>query len=251
MNILILNASPKRKGGASRFFSKLMKLMLLGCNITTCDVRGRSDYEKALSLLDGADAVFISSPLYVDGIPAHMLPFLMQAEHICVEKCYHFKLYVLSNSGFIEGKQNALHLKMYEAWCNRANIEWGGGLGIGGGVMLHVLYILFPISVIIRCIQIVLFVIQTGTISGAEIWSYCSGLLVTPFFFIGAFVCTAMVAYAIRNKKLIKNIYTRPLIPSFLFLIVADIFMLISAILKGTLPHKLFRKVDFATLKNE
>lgn len=245
MNVLILNASPKRKGGASRFFSKLIKLMLLGCNVTTCDVRGRSDYEKALSLLADVDAVIISSPLYVDGIPAHLLPFLMEAEYICTQKHYRFKLYVLSNNGFIEGKQNALHMKMYEAWCNRASIEWGGGLGIGGGVMLYVLYILFPISVIIRCIQIVYIIIQTGSITGSEIWSYCSGLLVTPFFFIWPLVCTAIIANAIRCKKNIQNIYTRPLIPSFLFLVAADIFMLLSAILKGTLPHQLFRRINF------
>ena len=36
--------------------------------------------------------------------------------------------------------------------------------------------------------------------------------------------------------------YTRVLMPSFLFLIGADIFMLLSALFHGTLPHKLFRK---------
>ncbi len=244
MNILILNASPKRKGGASRCFSRLMNLMLLGCKVTTCDVRGPGDYKNALSLLENVDAVVISSPLYVDGIPAHMLPFLIQAEQLCVEKRRCFKLYVLSNSGFIEAKQNALHLKMYEAWCSRAGIEWGGGLGIGGGVMLYVLYILFPISVIIRFAQVLLAIIQTGGISGADIWAYCSGLLVTPFFFILPFVCMAVMAFTIRNKKSHTNIFTRPLIPSFLFLIAADIFMLLSAILKGTLPHKLFKRVS-------
>lgn len=243
MNILILNASPKRKGGASRCFSRLMKLMLLGCRVTVCDVRGAGDYKNALSLLEYADAVIISSPLYVDGIPAHMLPFLIQAEHLCAEKHYHFKLYVLSNSGFIEGKQNALHLKMYEAWCTRARIQWGGGLGIGGGVMLYVLYILFPISVIIRFAEIILIILQKGNITGAEIWAYCSGLLVTPFFFIWPFASTAVMAFTIRKRKKRNCIYTRPLIPSFLFLIAADVFMLLSAILKRTLPHKLFSRV--------
>lgn len=251
MNILILNVSPKRKGGASRFFSSLLRLMLCGCHITTCDIRGKGDYEKALSLLCDMDAVVISSPLYVDGIPSHMLPFLIKAEQKCLKTQCHFKLYVLSNSGFVEGKQNALQLKMYEAWCSRAGAEWGGGLGIGGGVMLHVIYILFPILVLIRCVEIAIMAYQTGSAAAFATWSPWIGLLVTLFFFIGAFACEAIVAHAIRCKKQIKNIYIRPLIPSFLFLIAADIFMLLSAIFKGTLPHRLFVRIDSALFKKD
>lgn len=244
MNILILNASPKRKGGASRFFAKMMKLMLAGCKITTCDVSGPGDYENALSHFENVNAVIMSVPLYVDGIPAHMLPFLMQAEQLCTEKHCNFKLYAVSNNGFIEGRQNATHLNMYEAWCARAGVEWGGGLGIGGGVMLHVLFILFPISVLITLIQIILAVIQTGDISGAMLWDYCSGLLSTPFFFIWPLICMIILGVTIRRKKACKNIFTRPLIPSFVFLLCADIFMLISSILAGTWPHKLFKRIS-------
>lgn len=252
MNVLIINASPKRKGGASRFFSRLLKLMLWGCKVTVCDVRGHGDYEKALSLLADADAVVISSPLYVDGIPAHMLPFLMEAERVCIEKQCDFKLYVLSNSGFVEGKQNASHLKMYEAWCDHASIEWGGGLGIGGGVMLHVLYIFYPISVIAQFGQITIDYVQTGSvITGLELLSQCTGLFITPIFFIGPFVCEAIMAYGIRRKKQIKKMYTRPLLPSFLFLVGADIFMLLSAVLHGTLPHKLFRRIEAESSMND
>lgn len=248
MNILVLNASPKRKGGASRCFSWLLKLLLVGCKITTLNIRNQADYAKALTLLDRMDAVVISSPLYVDGVPAHMLPFLEKAEYECRQKHYRFKLYVISNSGFVEGVQNKLHLKMYEAWCHRADIEWGGGLGIGGGTILYVLFILFPISVIIHCLEIAVTLFSTGVITGHDIWSHFSGLLVTIFFFLGAFVCEAAMAHAIRRGKQTKNFYTRVLIPSFIFLLGADIFMLLMALIKGTLPHTMFRKISLEAI---
>lgn len=144
----------------------------------------------------------------------------------------------------MEGVQNKLHLNMYEAWCHRAGIEWGGGLGIGGGTILYVLLILFPISAIIRCLEIAVVFFSTGAITGRDIWSYFSGLLVTIFFFLGALVCEATMAHAIRRGKQTENLYTRVLMPSFIFLLGADAFMFLLALFKGTLPHVLFRKVS-------
>ena len=110
--------------------------------------------------------------------------------------------------------------------------------------MLHVLYLLFPISAILRSLQIIAAVLQSGSITGAGIWFYCRGLLVTPILFSIALIGEGILANAVRKRKSIRNIYTRPLIPSFIFIFFADIFMLISAIFKGTLPHKLFLKYD-------
>lgn len=112
----------------------------------------------------------------------HLLlrPFLERAEAACREKKLDFRLYALSNNGFVEGRQNELNLRLYEGWCRRSGAAWGGGLGLMG----------------------------RRTRKGA---------------------CGA-------------TRYTRVLIPSFLFLIGADIYMLLAALFRGTLPHKLFQK---------
>lgn len=39
MRIVVLNASSKKKGGASRCFSRILKLMLAGCQVTTVQVQ--------------------------------------------------------------------------------------------------------------------------------------------------------------------------------------------------------------------
>ncbi len=243
MNILVLNASPKKKGGASRLFSRLIKGMLFGCQITTCDIFNKAGREEALQYFTKVDAVIMSVPLYVDGIPAHLLPFFKQAEEICKQNKCQFKLYVISNNGFVEGKQNTLHLKMYEAWCGRAGVTWGGGLGIGGGVMLHVLFILLPFEILLRCVQIGMALFK-GVLTAGVLLQYAIRLAITLFFLMGALVCIGKMARAVKQGKCIKNMYTRPLVPSFVFVFFASAFMLLAALLQGVLPHKVFHKVE-------
>lgn len=89
--------------------------------------------------------MLLTVPLYVDGIPSHVIAFLQEAEKFCMENSCHFSFYVISNHGFIEGIHNKVHLKMYECWCKRSCVTWGGGIGIGGGEMLHILSIIYPI----------------------------------------------------------------------------------------------------------
>ena len=200
MNILILNASPKSKGSASAFYSSLLRLFLTGCEVKVNPLRGARDYEKIFGLLPWADAVVISAPVYVDAAPSHVTAFLEQAEQICQEKPCHFKLYAISNCGFIEGHQNELHLRIYEAWCQRADVCWGGGVGIGGGVTLVMS--------------------------------------------LGAVICLVIMGHRIKHGACHRNLFTRCLMPSFLFIPVSDIFMLLSALAHGNLPYTLFRRCE-------
>lgn len=97
--IVILNTSPKKKGGASRYFSKVLKRCLVGLAVEVCDICGQWDYEKGFQALEQADAVVVSAPLYMDGIPGHMLSFWKEAEELCMEKKLDFMLYAISNNG--------------------------------------------------------------------------------------------------------------------------------------------------------
>ena len=76
MKLLILNASPKKRGVASQFFSGILRLFLPGLVKKTVPLRSRKDFDHALSQLGSADAVCISFPLYVDGLPSHLVEFL-------------------------------------------------------------------------------------------------------------------------------------------------------------------------------
>lgn len=87
--------------------------------------------------LTGCDALIFAFPLYVDGIPSHLLNCLIQLEmHFSGIKEKDTVVYALINCGFYEGHQAKLALEMMENWCARAGLKWGQGVGIGAGGML-------------------------------------------------------------------------------------------------------------------
>lgn len=242
MNVLILNGTPKKKDGASVFFSKQLSKILYGCKTQTTHLRNRGDFSQALFQLQNADAVVLSVPLYVDSVPSHILEFLMMAEQYCIQHNCHFKLYVISNSGFIEGKQNHVHLNTYECWCQRSDIEWGGGIGIGGGVMLKTLSVVFPILIFAFTIFSVFCLIKGADLSFSLFAPIVENVLLYLFFNIGVLTCNIRLASAIKSGKCMKNIYTRVMLPSFLFIIVTDIFMVLSALFNGKILFTLLKK---------
>lgn len=243
MNILVLNGSPKKSGGASKYFSGVLKRMLIACNITDFSIRNAQDHRDIFKRMEAADALVLSAPLYVDGIPSHILCFLKEAEQFCKENPCHFKLYVISNGGFIEGRHNQPHLEQYRCWCERAGIVWGGGLGIGGGVMLHVLfYVLLAYIGLFLVWTARNIILGAAAVNGVMIAFLGRHVLMWLFLNIGVLAYLWILSRAVKNGRSINNLYTRVMLPSFLFLIVADIFMLLSALLKGRLIFSLYKK---------
>ena len=242
MNLLILNASPKKKGGASRFFSRLFRLFLPGVRKKAVSLSSRQDFQPVLELFANMDAVCLFIPLYVDSLPSHIVEFLIHAESYCKNHPCRFRLYALSNNGFVEGKQNRPALHMLQAWCERAGITWGGGIGVGGGVMLQVLGIVYPILIGITLLQMALSLFSTGAVPG-ELWRFLALQICTWLFLnIGVLFCMARLSSAIRRGRVLADQFTRVMIPSFLFIPVADIFMILSSLFHGRFLFALLKR---------
>jgi len=248
MNVMIINGSPKKKGGASAFFAKVLSFFLFPHKITTISAGISKNYQDIFDGLQNADAVVISVPLYVDSIPAHFIHLLKQMEQFCKNTKCKFMLYVISNAGFVGGDHNQALLEQFKCWCERANITWGGGLGIGGGIMLHVLFkimlicsvIQFAIGIIINIIYGKPFIDKaflSGSLSG-----FAYSMLIMLFLYSGMLFYEFIVAWAIKNKKSIKNKYTRVMLPSFIFIIIANIFMALSGLLHGKFIFSMLKK---------
>jgi len=250
MHVMIINGSPKKKGGASAFFAKVLGCMLFPHKVTIKSIGISKDYREILDSLQNTDAVVISVPLYVDSIPSHFIHFLKQMEQYCKNNKCGFKLYVISNSGFVGGHQNQAHLEQYKCWCERANITWGGGLGIGGGVMLHVIfYVTLLLSIVQFIIGIFINIVSgKSAIDNVLLSSFIHSVIVWLFFSSGMLFFEFILARAIKNKKVIKTQYTRVILPSFIFIVVADIFMVLSALFHGKLIFSLFKKVDYTSM---
>lgn len=62
------------------------------------------------------------------------------------------------------------------------------------------------------------------------------------FFNCGIFYCMARLSINVRKSQQMKNYYTRVMVPAFLFIPMADIFMTISALFNGKINFTLLKK---------
>ena len=226
MKTVFINGSPKKKLSVSSYLLGIVRLLVKG-EVVTEQVRNAKDHERILNSIRDANTVVFGVPLYVDGVPSHMLTFMKEMEKFCVENQIHLNAYVVSNGGFIEGCQNKALMQVFENFCKRCNFQWCGGIGIGGGVMLNVMRIMF-------FVYLGLFVLNTVT-SGltASLPIFAEQLLVVLFFSLGAFFYCLRMGIAVNKGTACGVKYTRILLPSFLFILAADIFFIIISVFQG------------------
>ena len=233
MKTVFINCSPKKKFCASAYFLFLQKLFVRGEKVSE-KLRTPGDHERILEQIKDADAAVFVLPLYVDGIPSHVLRFMEKMESFCKEKDIHLSVYCIANNGFIEGKQNEPLMQSFEHFCKRAGLSFGGGVGIGGGVMLNVTRILFIVDIALLVLNAVLSIVNTGSFFSADAWiSFAENAALLLYFNLGVLFYLARMGSHICKGTDAGKKYTRILIPSFIFIIFADIFFVIISILEG------------------
>ncbi|HBF4489002.1 TPA: hypothetical protein KOO02_000045 [Clostridioides difficile] len=137
MNIVMINGSPKvNKNNSQYFLSELKQLIQNDNKVFTFKVDSTSKYPDALNAILNCDRLIIASPLYVDGIPSHLLHFLEKCEKFLkTQNKKPIPVYAIVNCGFNEGEHNHLAIQMIEHWCKKINFTWVQGIGIGAGEM--------------------------------------------------------------------------------------------------------------------
>ena len=136
MKTVFINCSPKKRFCASEYLLFLQRV-LVGGKQAVETLRAPADHARILEQLRDAQAVVFCLLLYVDGVPSHVLRFLEEMEAFCGRNALRLSLYCVANNGYIEGRQNEPLMQVFEHFCTRAGLTWGGGVGIGGGVMLN------------------------------------------------------------------------------------------------------------------
>lgn len=233
MKTVFINGSPKKKFSASNYFLKLQSAFVKGQTVFL-NLRNRSDHKNILNQLVDADAVVFSMPLYVDGLPSHILTFLQDMESFCKEHSLSLNVYVLSNNGFIEGNQNVPSFHVMENFCVRSNLQWCGGIGIGGGVMFNALRIVFFIEAGIFLLNLFISGAIYGNWIPVEAISHLiTTLLIIAFFHLGVFYHIAGMGRRINKGNLFGEKFTRILLPSFLFILIADVYFILMSLFKG------------------
>ncbi len=242
MKTIFINCSPKKSMSASSYLISLQRIFVKGEKVTET-LRNKGDYQRILESLKDADNVVFVLPLYVDGIPSHVLPFLKDMEDYCNENGIKFNVYSIINNGFIEGCQSEPVLRILKNFSDRAGLTFCGGIGIGGGVMLNVTRIIFLVQIGIFLLNLVLNFIQNGLVFPVGlVLGFLKSASIVLFFNAGVLLFLSQMGFKINKSKDFGKKYTRILIPSFIFIIFADIFFIVISVFKGGIFRGLFSK---------
>lgn len=141
MKIALINGSPKHKNSSSGNLLKLLNSKLQDKNtIEEYILRTTEISSNDLEQISKCNVIVFAFPLYVDGIPSHLLRCLYQMEkYLSSSKNNEIYVYTIVNAGFYEGKQASIAIEMMKNWAEKANVKWGQGIGIGGGGMMSMI----------------------------------------------------------------------------------------------------------------
>ena len=160
--VLLLVGSPKRERSTSAVLGAYVTARLAdeGYHRTTVDLRkslaSAAGTAELLASVDGADAIVLSTPLYIDSLPATVTRALeLIAQHRLaralvseltprdtladVEATLTTRplLLALVNLGFPESQQGTVALEICRHFAAAADLDWAGGLSLGGGGALE------------------------------------------------------------------------------------------------------------------
>ena len=228
---VLINCSPKRKLSVSGFLTKCAGILIRGKK-EYLHLRTPADHQSILQALKDAGKVVFVTPLYVDSVPSHMLPFMREMEAFCRESGLRLKVYVIANNGFIEGKQNEPLMQVMENFCARSGLEWCGGIGIGGGVMLNVERIMITVMFGLMLLNVLLNAVQGGNVLD-PVRSFGESLLALVILSCGIIAFGIRLAVHINKGTDAGKKYTRIMVPSFVFIVFADIFFIIISVFQG------------------
>lgn len=139
MKIAIINGSPKVRNSASGLLLDKLKENLVGqADLHEVAIHQDCISQDDIDILTKMDVLVFSFPLYVDGIPGHVLSCLVQLEQVC-KKLSQVRIYGIVNCGFFEGVQAELALDILRNFSVKVDAVYGGGIGVGGGGSLAML----------------------------------------------------------------------------------------------------------------
>jgi len=99
-------------------------------------IKSEDKMEEFLEELDGSDLIVMAFPLYVDSIPAMNIRLMEIIADHRKGSTDQKRFMGIVNSGFPEKEQNETALRICRQFSREANMEWTGGLALGGGMVI-------------------------------------------------------------------------------------------------------------------
>lgn len=249
MKTLLVDCSPKKRLSTSSYLLSNLSVGLWGEKKKIKLVP--KNYDAILEKMQQADAVVLAMPIYVDGVPASVLRFFEYAAQHCAKPlAAPPKVYAMVNCGFYEGKQTQTCHSIIENWCKRCGFAYMGGIGQGAGEMIGVIRFVNPfIAVAVSLIQFIIHAILLGNEFTFQEACRRVGLInisvnIGLFFVFNLLLYVALhkLAKCIRHGQSTPVVYSTVFCPRFLFVLFADLFWIIKALLRGVPVWKLTDK---------
>ena len=144
MRIALINASPKCKDSASgALINDFLACAYEKCDCDVLQMNKPKLSDDTVETLKNCDAWVFFYPVYVDGVPGHILSCLKALEALKDDIGQKY-VYAVSNCGFYDGRQGEPSIEVLGHWSKRAGHFFGGGVGIGGGGALAALLRMKP-----------------------------------------------------------------------------------------------------------
>ena len=177
--------------------------------------------------------------------------FFEYVQALCERESFpEVKIYAVVNCGFYEGRQTKTCHSMIQNWCRSCGFSYEGGIGQGAGEMIGIIRFVNPfLAVALTLIQLVI-----NAILHAEKFIFSEALLkialinisvnmaIFLIFNIFMYIAVSRLARAIRNSSSAPLLYSTVFCPRFLFVIFADLFWIIKALLRGVPVWRLKEK---------
>ncbi|MHA2393136.1 MAG: NAD(P)H-dependent oxidoreductase [Promethearchaeota archaeon] len=138
---LLLIGSPKGENSTSASLGNYLisKLEEFGMKIEKGFIHRLVNREEKIrslyEMIDRADLIILSFPLYVDSLPAPVIKAMElikdEIDKLEIKKSKNF--IAISNNGFPEASQNATALKICRIFAEECGFIWKGGIPLGGG----------------------------------------------------------------------------------------------------------------------
>lgn len=135
MKAALISGSPKRRRSGSEALLNKLQTYMKGEKIKSFSWSRVEVDEKELEEVMTCDTMVIAFPLYIDGIPSHLLSCLEQVKNYISGNEYDRLpgVVVIVNNGFYEPRQSRFAIQMMKNWCIRAGLKFSGGLCVGAG----------------------------------------------------------------------------------------------------------------------
>ena len=134
MKINVIIGSPKIKESNSEIIVNTLIPLIADNDVEIINIKRNSLLKEHLCRIESSDTLIFAFPLYVDGIPSHLLRVLAAIENRGFSS-KDIMVYSIVNNGFFEGIQNNIAITQMKNWCTAVNLNWGQGVGIGAGEM--------------------------------------------------------------------------------------------------------------------